>query len=157
MSSEEVRVLISRLEGLPVPQSSPANASQAVQNALADAETLLQTRGAPRAVDRVHTALHGYLRNLCDQAGITFAEADSVQRLLKLLTREHPTLQREPDVADFIAGILAPLGTAIDRINDARNTKSLAHPNEDLLSEPEAMLVINVVRTLLHYLEAKLS
>jgi hypothetical protein len=78
MSSEEVRVLISRLEGLPVPQSSPANASQAVQNALADAETLLQTRGAPRAVDRVHTALHGYLRNLCDQAGITYAEADLV-------------------------------------------------------------------------------
>jgi Abortive infection C-terminus len=157
MSSEEVRVLVSRLEGLPVPQPSPANASQAVQNALADAETLLQTRGAPRAIDRIHTALHGYLRNLCEQAGITFAEADTAQRLLKLLATQHPILHQEPDVAEFLFGILGPLVSVIDKINNARNTKSLAHPNEDLLSEPEAILVINVVRTLLTYLKAKLS
>ncbi|GAH63627.1 unnamed protein product, partial [marine sediment metagenome] len=34
---------------------------------------------------------------------------------------------------------------------------SVAHPNEDLLEKDEAMLVINVARTLLHYLDAKLG
>jgi len=36
-----------------------------------------------------------------------------------------------------------------------RNNASVAHPNEALLGEPEATLVINTVRTLLSYLEDK--
>jgi hypothetical protein len=36
-----------------------------------------------------------------------------------------------------------------------RNQASVAHPNVDLLAEPEAMLFINSVRCLLHYLNAK--
>jgi hypothetical protein len=32
----------------------------------------------------------------------------------------------------------------------------MAHPNEDLLEEPEAMLAANAVRSLLHYLNMKL-
>jgi hypothetical protein len=34
---------------------------------------------------------------------------------------------------------------------------SLAHPNECLIGEPEAMLVVNATRTILHYLDAKLA
>jgi hypothetical protein len=34
---------------------------------------------------------------------------------------------------------------------------SIAHPNAALLGEPEARLVINVGRTVLNYLDAKLS
>jgi hypothetical protein len=45
----------------------------------------------------------------------------------------------------------------VDVLNPVRNQKSMAHPNEDLLEEPEAMLVANAVRTLLHYLNAKLE
>lgn len=37
-----------------------------------------------------------------------------------------------------------------------RNQASEAHANDRLLEEPEAMLVINVVRTLLHYFNARL-
>jgi hypothetical protein len=33
----------------------------------------------------------------------------------------------------------------------------VAHPNQELLDEPEARLVINVGRSLLHYLDSKLS
>jgi Abortive infection C-terminus len=38
-----------------------------------------------------------------------------------------------------------------------RNNASVAHPNEALLDEPEAMLAINAARTILHYLDAKLT
>jgi hypothetical protein len=37
-----------------------------------------------------------------------------------------------------------------------RNNKSMAHPNT-LLEPPEAMLAINAIRTMLHYLDNKLK
>lgn len=37
-----------------------------------------------------------------------------------------------------------------------RNNATPAHPNDALLEAPEAMLMINGVRTLLHYLNAKI-
>lgn len=50
----------------------------------------------------------------------------------------------------------APLrGQVIDTLNPLRNQGSVAHPNADLLAEPEAMLFINSVRCLLHYMNAK--
>jgi hypothetical protein len=41
-------------------------------------------------------------------------------------------------------------------LNTVRNNQSMAHPTDDLLGEPEAMLVINAIRTLMHYLDARL-
>ncbi len=32
----------------------------------------------------------------------------------------------------------------------------MAHPSEELLDEPEALLAVNAVKSLLHYLNAKL-
>jgi hypothetical protein len=46
--------------------------SEVVARALRDAETLLETSGPESAVDRAHTALHGHLGYLCEQAGITY-------------------------------------------------------------------------------------
>jgi len=45
----------------------------------------------------------------------------------------------------------------VDALNPIRNRMSGAHPNEVLLDEPEAMLVINAIRTLLHYLNARIG
>ncbi len=39
-----------------------------INQAIEDAKTLLTTQGATSAVDRVHTVLHGYLKNICDEA-----------------------------------------------------------------------------------------
>lgn len=47
--------------------------------------------------------------------------------------------------------------SAVDALNPIRNNASVAHPNAALLAEPEAMLVINSVRTLLHYLDSKIG
>jgi hypothetical protein len=48
------------------------------------------------------------------------------------------------------------LGRVVEALNPARNDHSLAHPSEQLLDEPEALLFVNAVKSLLHYLNAKL-
>jgi len=52
--------------------------------------------------------------------------------------------------------VLRALSTIADALNPLRNQTSVAHPNETLLQQPEAMLVVNAVRTILHYLDSKL-
>jgi Abortive infection C-terminus len=42
-------------------------------------------------------------------------------------------------------------------MSPVRNMASVAHPNERLLDEPEAMLVVNACRTVLQYLDAKIG
>jgi hypothetical protein len=44
----------------------------------------------------------------------------------------------------------------MDALNPARNRGSVAHPNEELLDNDEAMLFINAARTVLQYLDVKL-
>ena len=47
-------------------------------------------------------------------------------------------------------------GSILDVMNPVRNQASMAHPNESLLGPEEAWLVINVSRSILHYLDTKL-
>jgi len=52
--------------------------------------------------------------------------------------------------------IFRGMAQIIDALNPVRNKKTLAHPNP-LLDEPEAMLAINAIRTLLHYFDRRLK
>ena len=146
------------------PQSGPAPVatpsltirSDSVERALADAEQLIYGRGAASGVDRVHTAFHGYLRAVAEKASLTFPEDAGITALFKLLREKHPALSvPEPRAAD-IDRIIRSISAILDALNPVRNLASGAHPNELILQAPEAMLVINSVRTLLHYLDAKL-
>ncbi len=66
---DEIEGYIGRLEGMEgVAAPSPAITSNVVDRAISDAETLIRTTGATSGVDRIHTALHGYLRAVCDDA-----------------------------------------------------------------------------------------
>ena len=49
------------------------------------------------------------------------------------------------------------MASILDSLSPIRNRASIAHPNQELLAEPEAMLVVNTVRTLLNYLNAKFA
>ena len=53
--------------------------------------------------------------------------------------------------------VLNASASILDALLPVRNQGSMAHPNAELLGEPEARLIINVGRTLLNYLDAKLS
>lgn len=143
----------------PIPVSSPSLAvtSDAVERLLADCEQLIHSRGPTSGVDRVHTAFHGYLRAVCDQSGIHAEEDAGLTKLFKLIREQHPAfMQRGPRAAD-IDRILKAMATILDSLNPLRNKATLAHPNDLVLEEAEAMLLINGVRTLLHYLDSKLG
>jgi len=132
-------------------------ASEVVERALKDADHLLRTNGAVSALDRVHTALHGYLLDVCAASGLSAAPDATIGLLFKILRGGHPSLvamnRHDPQV-DVVLGSLAGAVTAL---NTLRNNASVAHPNQVLLGESEAMLMVNLVRTLFNYLETRLA
>lgn len=153
---DELRRIIARLEqNTPVLSPSPAVTSRVVDQAIADAEHLIKSSGAASAVDRVHTAMHGYLKAVCDREQISYAKDDSITRLLKILRQNHPALHATNSGNQDVERILNSFGSILDTLNTLRNQASLAHPNSMLLKEEEAMLAINASRTILHYLNAK--
>jgi hypothetical protein len=155
---KELLVLIERLEsGQLVRGHTPRIVSGVVLRALADAENLIQASGPTSAVDRVHTVLHGYLQAVCDGESIAYKRDDSMVALLKKLRAGHPNLADLGPRAHDIERVLNSCANILDALLPVRNQASVAHPNTALLGEPEARLVINVGRTLLHYLDAKLS
>jgi hypothetical protein len=141
----------------PVATPELRSPSATVEQALDDAQHLLASSGAASAVDRVHTALHGYLRDLSLAAGMNAAEASAatLQRLLSWLTANHPRLVNS--ASEETTRILRSFGGIAESLSHFRNNASLAHPNSTLLGETEAMLAINAVRTILHYVAEKLA
>lgn len=130
--------------------------SSTVERALDDFQALIRSNGgAVSGVDRIHTALHAYLDVICEDAGLSPSEDAGVTGLFKLIRRRHPKLQAHPPgaEADRLFGGVAQI---IDSLNPIRNHQSMAHPNQGLLEEPEAMLVADAVYSLLRYLDRKL-
>lgn len=138
-----------------VSPSKTLSSSEVVDHALKDADHLLHTRGPVSCVDRLHTALHGYLRDLCGKAGLAFAPDASLTALFKLLRTEHTSFKSLGAQDQEMGRVLASQAATVDALNTLRNRASVAHPNEALLGEPEAMLMVNITRSLFHYLEAK--
>lgn len=142
----------------PEPVSSPSLEirSDAVERALSDAEQLIHSRGASSGVDRVHTALHGYLKVVAAKAKIEVDEDASITTIFKGIREKHPAFATPGTGSAEVDRVVRAMATILDALNPLRNRASGAHPNEAVLNEPEAMLVINSVRTLLHYLDSKL-
>lgn len=159
VSSQHVRFVAMDLlqTNGPDPVASPVLeiTSDTVERALRDAERLLATEGATSGVDRVHTAFHGYLRALASRAGLNQSDTAGVTELFRLIRFQHPSFTGIAAHQAEIDKILRALANVVDTLNPLRNQASVAHPNVDLLAEPEAMLFINSVRCLLHYLNAK--
>jgi hypothetical protein len=155
---DDLLVVAERLEGAsPVRSKKPAITSEVVERAIKDAERLLETEGATSAVDRLHTVLHGYLRAVCDSEGIGYTKTMLMSGLFGLIRRQHPAFATVGPREKEISQILRAMSGIMDAMNPIRNESSVAHPNKDLLDPPEAALVINTARTILHYLDMKMS
>lgn len=153
----EILDWIAKLEAAPgVANPAPAITSAVVERAIADAETLIKSSGATSAVDRIHTALHGYLRAICSNASITVPSDASLTLLFKLVREQHPALASQAVRRQDITHVLRALAAIIDALSPVRDRASVAHPNPELLDKPEAMLVVNAARTVIHYLDARL-
>jgi len=105
----------------------------------------------------VHTALHGYFRSQCEAAGITVDKGSTITSLYKALRKSHPSLNGGGHWSAEIDRILKSFSSVLDTLNQLRNHASMAHANENLLSEEDAELVCNASRTILHYLDSKLQ
>jgi len=147
-----------RIEGTASVQSPNLKiASEVVRRAISDAETLLANTGATSSVDRIHTALHGFLITACDEQGIAYPTDPSLTKLFKLLREKHPGLSDMGPRSNDVSRILGSLASAMDALQPIRNRASVAHPNRVLLERPEALLVINSAMTILAYLDEKLG
>lgn len=130
---------------------------EAVKVALKDAELFIEAGNPVSAVDRAHTALHGYLAAICDENELDYPDDAGITKLYKIVRDNSIDLGSEGVRANDIKKVLNSLSACVDAVNTLRNHASVAHPNEELLEEAEATLAINAIRTLLHYLEAKIK
>jgi len=136
-----------------LPQPDLKVTDETIEEAVRDAEALIGIRGPVSAVDRMHTGLHGYLKRLCQESGIEMEDSWPVTRVFKELRANHPAFSEDDDVQKRICNSLAAI---VDAVNFVRNRQTQSHPNRELIDEPGAILVINSVRTIIHYLNDKL-
>ncbi len=151
---EELR---SEVFGMEVTEVIPQASTDSGLAALADAQALLRERGPTSAVDRVHTGLHAFLKAACDQARIAYPADPTPNQLLRLLLEQHPALADLGPRGEDVRRIIRTSASIVDAMGTLRNRASLAHPNEELLGHEEALLVINLARSLLRFLDAKLG
>jgi len=149
--------LIAEASGDNVPDVRPTASTAAGLQALADAQILLNERGPVSAVDRVHTGFQAFLEGACKRAGLNPGESAAAPRLLKELLAKHPRLQNLGARSEEIRRIIRTSVSILDSLGTIRNNASLAHPNEDLLDRDEALLAINLARSLMRFLDSKLS
>jgi hypothetical protein len=131
--------------------------SETVIEALKDAETLLKIRGPKSAVDRAHTALHGYLKRLCQDRGEILPGDPSLTYIFKILREKFPEFATNIPHDSEAKKVFGSMASALDSLNTIRNRATLAHPNELLLDAPEAMLYINLSLAVLVYIESKIN
>lgn len=136
---------------------TPPNPSESVRFALEEAEDLVRRGRISSAVDRTHTALHGHIKDLCDEWAVEYENGASLTKVFKVLRQNHPAFREEGPRQQDINKIVSGLATALDGLNTIRNKASLSHPQDALLAEAEATLAINATRSIFHYLEDKLA
>lgn len=154
-AEDEVKELVERLEERPVePEGSPVP-EEDVWQIIETAETLITEHGPEETVDRLHTALHGHTRHLCQREGIELEENASLTRVFKRLRQEHPVFEADDEVASP-ERVLHQLGGVLHQLNEARNNKSRAHPNKTLPPE-DARLFVDAATTVFNYINRKVE
>lgn len=131
--------------------------SEVVYQALKDAEVLLVQSGPINAIDRAHTALHGYLKKLCLDRNEPLSNDPSLTHVFKILRERFPEFQIAINHDVEAKKMFGSLAGAVDALNTIRNRGSLAHPNELLIEAAEAMLYINLSRVIISYIESKIN
>lgn len=138
------------------PPEALQDAASVAAKAFSEAAGLVKKGQAPSAIDRIHTALHAYLKETCDSAGIATGNDPTTAELFKLLRQGHPAFQPAGTRHEDVTRILRTFASAIDALSPIRNKASLAHANP-LLEEPEAVAVINAAYTIFRYVQDSLG
>jgi DNA-directed RNA polymerase subunit L len=130
-----------------------------VRKTLDQCDILISNHSYGSAVDRAHTALHGYLDQICKDAGLEFAAADpNIMEMWQKIKAEHPKFRINVQENNKpVNQIVNAISKVLHNLNDIRNKQTYSHPNEEIIDENEAQLVINLSRVLLQYIDRKVT
>jgi len=156
---EEVKRWIQELElGTASVKVDFQHSCETVMRALEDAKVLLSSSQGPvSAIDRAHTAFHGYLKDLSEAKGLSVNDKTTMVMMLKHIAEHHPAFTAKGHRGQDTDMILGKMGAILDALNPIRNRGSVAHPNPILIAAAEAQLVINTIHTLMTYIHQKIS
>lgn len=133
--------------------ASPVNhTNENIYILLKDAESLIQNQGPGNAYDRIHTALHATLKEMCDKHGIKRKDDAGVHELLPLIN-SHLKAQADSERNKLVFDMLRSANAIMDKANQLRNHHSNAHPNDGLLNDADAKFAINLIRSIMSYLD----
>jgi hypothetical protein len=104
-----------------------------------------------QALDRLHTFVIKYVRELCSRHGIAFDKETPLHSLFGLYVK---FLQKNSLVeSEMSERILKSSISVLDAFNDVRNNRSLAHDNP-MLNNNESVLIFNDISNTLRFVES---
>ncbi len=146
-----VDVLIEKYENF---DFSVLGLNNTLRQAIGDAQTFIAQGKYSSAVDRVHTALHGYLRIRSDELELKYEESDMMPKLFNLLYKKWEELGAST-MNEIMLKALRSASATIEALNEIRNKYSLAHPNKEIISEDEAKFVLGLTENIVNYIEKR--
>ena len=154
---DELLRVAKRLDtGSPIPKPRLQQTSDTVKEAIEHAQQLIGTKGAPAAVDRMHTALHGHLKAIADERPVKYEDDAMLSTVFGRLREEHPAFASGNNGEECTLKILRSLSKIMDDLNIVRNQSSYAHANKVMLGSTDGMLAVNTTHTILHYVDGKI-
>ena len=103
------------------------------------------------ALDRLHTYVIKFVRQLCEQHSISFGKDDPLHSLFGKYVKFLSAENRLDSI--MTERILKAAISILDAFNDIRNNKSLAHDNP-LLNYHESILIFNSVTSTIKFIES---
>lgn len=143
-----------KMEKFDVFDFSELGLNETLRRAIGDASIFIGQGKYSSCIDRVHTAIHGYLRSKLDDLEVSYEESDMMPKLFNLLYREWETLNNS-DLDDMMLKALRSASATLDVLNDIRNRHSLAHPNDNIIGENEAKLVLGLAESISRYINKR--
>lgn len=128
--------------------------NETLKRAIGDATILMSQGRYGSSIDRIHTALHGYLRVQLDHLEVSYEESDMMPKLFNLLYKKWETIGNS-EVDDMMLKSLRSASSILTVLNDIRNRYSLAHPNDEIIEESEAKLVLGLTECICSYMEKR--
>jgi len=133
------------------------NNVDSVVKAISDAEESMISGQYENAIDRVHTAIHGYFRNILEQNGIHFQQDEKINKLYNQIQSLIENEIEPAEVASLVKTTVRSASGIISTLNNARNRHSLSHPSASIIGKNEAKLVISMANALVEYINIYLG
>jgi hypothetical protein len=152
---EQVKSIVSKLKGNSVVENLDAiRPVEGDENFTLLAEVIrrsIENSNPREGIDRLHTYLYRYTRQLCRKRGLKDDQSIPLDALFGSYARYlRDTGKVRSETTHKILGSYIQI---LNKFNNTRNSESLAHDNE-LIENHEALLILNSIANLLRFVES---